>query len=428
MPFDADGTLLADFRTWQCTNTGEAAAKLTKLFHFNVPLRWSVSHYYQALLNGEAHVTKIHHINTLAGYIHHLLSGELVVGIGEASGMFPVDPQTLSYDANMMQTFNDLIGRDFKLILPRIAIAGEQAGKLTAEGASLLDPTGTLEPGCVMAPPEGDAGTGMVATNAISPCTGNVSAGTSIFSMVVLEKSLQGVHEEIDVVATPTGKSVAMVHCNNCTRDLNYWVGLFGEAATKLGANVSQNELYTLLFNEALKGEPDCNGVTAINYVAGEPVTKIKNGTPMVLRQSGINSNLADFMRATLYSAIATLKIGNDILINEENVQIVRMTGHGGYFKTAGVGQQFMADALNVPITCLETAGEGGPWGMAILASYAKDASEGQAEPLDDFLQNKVFCDSVSDTLQPDSAGVSGINSYIVRFKEALRAQSLLDK
>ena len=379
LAFDKDWKLLVPFRTWQNTITAQAAAELTEAFRFNIPQRWSVSHLYQAVLNGEAHVPEIAHITTLAGYVHYMLTGVNAIGVGEASGMFPIDSETCDYDAAMMAKFNDLVA-DRNLpwtlsgILPKVLVAGEQAGTLTAEGAQRLD--NLLSPGIPFAPAEGDAGTGMTATNAVAPRTGNVSAGTSIFSMVVLEKPLAKVYEEIDLVTTPTGKPVAMVHCNNCTNDTNAWVGVLGETAKLFGAAPSTGDLYTRLYEKSLEGDPDCGGLLVCNYMAGEGVTHMDAGRPMVIRKPDSKFTLANFFRAQLYSTMSTLKIGMDILAGEQ-VAIDSLTGHGGLFKTPVVGQKYMAAACNAPVTCMETAGEGGPYGMALLASYMLRKAEG---------------------------------------------------
>ena len=421
LAFDENWNLLVPFRTWQNTITGPAAEELTALFGFNVPQRWSISHLYQAILNGEEHLPRIAHITTLAGYVHYMLTGVNAIGIGEASGMFPIDSEKLCYDEKMLQKFDHLVsGKNLpweKLtdILPQVLLAGENAGQLTAEGAALLDHL--LPPGIPFAPAEGDAGTGMTATNAVAPRTGNVSAGTSIFSMVVLEQPLKKVYEEIDLVTTPTGKAVAMVHCNNCTNDSNAWVGVLQEAAQLLGAQAPTGEVYTKLYQKALEGEPDCGGVLVCNYMAGEGVTHLDEGRPMVVRRPDSHFTLANFFRATLYATMSTLKIGMDILA-EENVAIDSLTGHGGLFKTPVVGQKFMAAACNAPVTCMETAGEGGPYGMALLAAYMANKAEG--ESLEQYLNAHVFADAKGSTLAPEQADVVGFNTYIKQYKALL--------
>ena len=424
LAFDKDWNLLVPFRTWQNTITGEAAAELTALFGFNVPQRWSISHLYQAILNGEAHLSQIAHITTLAGYVHYMLTGVNAIGIGEASGMFPIDSEKNCYDEEMLAKFDHLVsekGLPWKHvtdILPGVLLAGENAGSLTESGAALLD--GLLEKGIAFAPAEGDAGTGMTATNAVAPRTGNVSAGTSIFSMVVLEKALKKVYEEIDLVTTPTGKAVAMVHCNNCTNDSNAWVGVLKEAACLLGAEPSTGEVYTKLYEKALEGDPDCGGVLVCNYMAGEGVTHLDEGRPMVVRRPDSKFTLANFFRATLYATMSTLKIGMDILA-EEKVAIDSLTGHGGLFKTPVVGQKFMAAACNAPVTCMETAGEGGPYGMALLAAYMANKAEG--ESLEAYLNAHVFADTKGSTLAPEQADVDGFNKYIAQYKALLEVE-----
>ncbi len=423
LAFDRDWNLLVPFRTWQNTITGPAAAELTALFSFNVPQRWSVAHLYQAVLNGEEHVSRIAHITTLAGYVHYMLTGVNAVGIGEASGMFPIDSQALDYDRAMVEKFDALAAERnlpwrLEELLPRVLTAGQEAGRLTPAGAALLE--GLLPAGIPFAPPEGDAGTGMTATNAVAPRTGNVSAGTSIFSMVVLEKPLAKVYEEIDLVTTPTGAPVAMVHCNNCTNDTNAWVGVLGEAARLFGANPSAGELYQKLYEKSLEGAPDCGGVLVCNYLAGEGVTHLDAGRPLVVRRPDSTFNLANFFRAQLYATMATLKIGMDILA-EEGVAIDSLTGHGGLFKTPGVGQRYMAAACNAPVTCMDTAGEGGPYGMALLAAYLLRREEG--ERLEDFLSNRVFAGVSGSTAAPDGAEAAAFGAYIQRYKALLQVE-----
>jgi len=423
LAFDKDWNLLVPFRTWQNTITGQAASELTALFGFNIPQRWSVAHLYQAVLNGEEHVSRLAHITTLAGYVHYMLTGVNAVGVGEASGMFPIDSGTLDYDAAMLEKFDKLIeARElpWKLedLLPKVLVAGQDAGKLTEAGSALLE--GLLPPGIPFAPAEGDAGTGMTATNAVAPRTGNVSAGTSIFSMVVLEKPLQKVYEEIDLVTTPAGSPVAMVHCNNCTNDTNAWVGILREAAELFGAKPSTGELYTKLYEKSLEGGADCGGVLVCNYLAGESVTHLDAGRPMVVRRPDSVFNLANFFRAQLYATMATLKIGMDILA-EEGVAIDSLTGHGGLFKTPKVGQSYMAAACNAPVTCMETAGEGGPYGMALLASYMLEKDGG--ESLEDFLSNRVFAGVSGSTVEPDAATAAVFATYIQRYKALLQVE-----
>ena len=426
MPFDGKGELLVPFRTWRNTITGEAAAALTKEFSFNIPQRWSIAHLYQAILNGEEHVDKIAYFTTLAGYIHWKLTGEKVLGVGEASGMFPIDAKTRDYNRKMLAQFDALpaVGKyTWKLeeILPKVLVAGENAGTLTEEGAKLLDPSGRLEAGIPLCPPEGDAGTGMVATNSVAVRTGNVSAGTSVFAMVVLAEDLKAVHEELDMVTTPSGDTVAMVHCNNCTSDLNAWVGLFREFAENFGINVDMNELFGKLYNKALEGDKDCGGLLAYNYFSGEPVSGANEGRPLFVRKPDAHFNLANFMRTHLYAALATLKIGLDILLKEEKVKVDRIYGHGGLFKTKGVGQGILAAAMDAPEAVMETAGEGGPWGMALLASYMLQKADG--ESLEQYLSEKVFGGESGSVMEPDPADVAGFDAYIKAYKAALAAE-----
>ena len=423
LAFDKDWNLLVPFRTWQNTITGPAAAELTALFGFNIPQRWSIAHLYQAVLNGEEHVSQIAHITTLAGYIHYMLTGVHAVGVGEASGMFPIDSAALDYDAAMLEKFNALIASrnlSWKLedLLPRVLTAGQDAGTLTEAGSALLG--GLLPAGLPFAPAEGDAGTGMTATNAVAPRTGNVSAGTSIFSMVVLERPLEKVYEEIDLVTTPTGAPVAMVHCNNYTNDTNAWVGVLKEAAALFGAEPDTGTLYTKLYEKSMEGAADCGGVLVCNYLAGEGVTHMDAGRPLVVRTPETDFSLANFFRAQLYSTMATLKIGMDILA-AEHVAIDSLTGHGGLFKTPVVGQSYMAAACDAPVTCMETAGEGGPYGMALLASYLLNRAEG--ESLEAYLSGKVFAGVSGSTIRPDPAAVEGFNSYIRRYRALLEVE-----
>ncbi len=423
LAFDKDWNLLTPFRTWQNTITGPAAAELTELFGFNIPQRWSIAHLYQAVLNREEHIFSIAHITTLAGYVHYMLTGVNAVGVGEASGMFPIDSNTLDYDAGMLEKFSRLPavkGLPWKLedILPDVLPAGAEAGRLTEEGAKRLE--GLLAPGIPFAPPEGDAGTGMTATNAVAPRTGNVSAGTSIFSMVVLERPLARVHEEIDIVTTPAGSPVAMVHCNNCTNDTNAWVGVLGETARLFGAEPDVGTLYTRLYEKSLEGEPDCGGVLVCNYLAGEGVTHLDAGRPLVVRTPETRFTLANFFKAQLYATMSTLKIGMDILA-EEGVAIDSLTGHGGLFKTPVVGQSYMAAACNAPVTCMSTAGEGGPYGMALLSAYMMEKGEG--ESLEAYLEKRVFAGVSGTTVQPDPILVEGFNKYIERYKKLLEVK-----
>ena len=424
--FDKDGNQIAPFRTWRNTITAPAAAELTELFKFNIPQRWSIAHLYQAILNQEDHVPAIAKLTTLAGYIHYLLTEENAMGIDEASGMFPYDEEAVDFDAKRVAQFDELIapyGFSWNLrgILPKVLPAGACAGTLTAEGAKLLDPTGTLRSGIPLCPPEGDAGTGMVATGAVHPRTGSISAGTSGFSMQVLERPLKNYYPEIDVVSTPAGKTVAMAHTNTCTSEIDAWVNLIADAAKAMGWDVNMNELFTKLFRVALEGEPDCDGIISFNYFAGEPLTDTETGRPMLVRLPDSKMSAANFMRAQLNGAIATLVIGMQMLRDEEQVETDMLLGHGGFFKTAGVGQQLLANALNVPISVMETAGEGGPWGMALLAAYMIRKAEG--ETMEDYLQNRVFADAKTIKVEPTAEGAAGFQAYLTRYKAALAAQ-----
>ncbi len=423
LAFDKDWNLLVPFRTWQNTMTAQAARELTQAFGFNIPQRWSIAHLYQAILNGEEHISKIAHITTLAGYVHFMLTGVNAIGVGEASGMFPIDSEKLCYDEEMLRKFDELTASrklPWKLIdvLPQVLVAGESAGVLTEEGANRID--NLLPIGVAFAPAEGDASTGMTATNAVAPRTGNVSAGTSIFSMVVLERPLEKIYEEIDIVATPTGKPVAMVHCNNCTNDSNAWISVLSETAKLFGAEPSNGELYTKLYEESLNGDADCGGVLVCNYMAGEGVTHMDEGRPLVVRRLDAKFTLANFMRATLYSTMASLKIGMDILA-QEKVEIDSLTGHGGLFKTPVVGQTFMAAACTAPITCMQTAGEGGPYGMALLAAYCINKEEN--ETLEQYLNERVFCHASGSTIEPKPSDVDGYNAYMKQYKQLLKVE-----
>ena len=423
MAFNEQQNILVPFRTWRNTNTAKAAAELSELFVYNIPLRWSISHIYQAILDNEEHVADIDFLTTLAGYIHWQLTGNKVLGIGDASGMLPIDPETHNYSAAMVEKFNKLIApKGFKWtlldILPEVLNAGENAGFLTAEGANKLDISGHLKPGIPLCPPEGDAGTGMVATNAVKQRTGNVSAGTSSFSMIVLEKDLSKPYEMIDMVTTPDGSLVAMVHCNNCTSDLNAWVNLFKEYQQLLGIPVDMNEVFGKLYNNALTGDADCGGLIAYNYISGEPVTGLAEGRPMFVRSANDKFNLANFMRANLYASVGVLKIGNDILFNEEHVKVDRITGHGGLFKTKGVGQRVLAAAINSPISVMETAGEGGAWGIALLASYLVNNNNGST--LADWLESNVFAGNTGVEIAPTAEDVAGFNKWIENYKRGL--------
>ena len=426
MAFGKDEKILVPFRTWRNTNTGPAAAELSKLFNYNIPLRWSISHLYECILEDNEHVKDITYLTTLAGYIHWRLTGEKVLGIGDASGMIPVDPETKNYNAEMVAKFNKLVapkGYDWKLedILPKCIVAGADAGTLTAHGAERLDISGHLKPGCPLCPPEGDAGTGMTATNAVKQRTGNVSAGTSSFSMIVLEKDLSKPNEMIDMVTTPDGSLVAMVHCNNCTSDINAWVKLFKEYQELLGIQVDMNEVYGKLYNHALTGNEDCGGVVSYNYISGEPVAGLADGRPIVMRDANSKFNLANFMRANLYATVAVLKLGNDVLFKEEQVKVDRITGHGGLFKTPGVGQRVLAAALNSPISVMETAGEGGAWGIALLAGYLINNHRNLS--LADYLEEVVFAGNTGVEIAPTAEDVAGFNTYIENYKAGLKVE-----
>ncbi|HIX91639.1 MAG TPA: ATPase [Firmicutes bacterium] len=422
LPFDIDGNLLCRFRTWRNTNTGRAAEALTELFGFNIPMRWSIAHLYQAILDNEEHVHKLAFLTTLSGYVHRLLTGQKVLGIGDASGMFPLDNRTHDYDTGMTEKFDAILterGYGFRLgdILPKILEAGADAGHLTADGAQLLDPSGKLKAGIPLCPPEGDAGTGMVATNSIQPRTGNVSAGTSIFSMLVLERPLSRVYPEIDIIATPDGLPVAMAHGNTCTSDLDAWVRLFGQMIEAAGAKLDKPRLYDLFYQYALDGEPDCGGLINYNYFAGEPVAKVERGCPMLVRRPDSAFSFANLARAQVYSALSVLKLGMELL-EDEKVELDRMLGHGGLFKTPVVGQKLLAAALNTPVAVMETAGEGGPWGMALLALYMLNNTSSLADFLDG-----IFKSAKLTVIEPDPTDVKGFDDYIKVYKQALDAE-----
>lgn len=425
LAFDKADQLLVPFRTWRNTITGEAAGKLTDRFRFNIPQRWSIAHLYQAILNKEEHVPEISFLTTLSGYIHWQLSGEKVLGVGDASGMFPIDVHTHSFDRSMMEKFDTLLDGAYpwKLgdILPQVLTAGDRAGVLTKKGAKLLDVSGKLKAGIPLCPPEGDAGTGMTATNSVEVTTGNVSAGTSVFSMVVLEEDLKGVYPEIDVVTTPGGDAVAMVHCNNCTSDLNAWVNIFREYSEAMGMNPDMNEIFGTLYNKALEGDADCGGLLSYNYYSGESITGFDEGRPLFVRTPDARFSLANFMRANLFSSLATLKIGMDILFKKEDVKISRLMGHGGLFKTKGVGQSILAAAVNAPVTVMDTAGEGGAWGIAVLAAYME--KHGENETLASYLNEKVFAGETGTTLEPKPEDVAGFEAFTKRYVAGLPIQ-----
>ncbi len=424
--FGKAGNQLVPFRTWRNTITEKAAEELTERFRFNIPQRWSIAHLYQSILNEEEHVKDIHFITTLAGYVHWKLTGQKVLGVGDASGMFPIDSSSCNYSEKMLQQFDQLVADKniplkLKDILPKVLMAGDLAGKLTEEGAKLLDATGKLQSGIPFCPPEGDAGTGMTATNSVAEHTGNVSAGTSIFAMVVLDKELSRVYPEIDIVTTPSGKSVAMVHCNNCTSDLDAWIGLFTQFATVLGNDVNKPLLYDTLYGKALEGDADCGGLLAYNYFSGEPITKMDEGRPLFMRMPESKFTLSNFMRVHLYSAIATLKLGMDMLFEKEHVHLEQLMGHGGLFKTKDVGQKLMADAINVPVAVLDTAGEGGAWGIALLAAFMKNKA--QDEKLEDYLAHRVFAEKSGNCIKPDAKNVQDFNIFMKRYSEGLNVE-----
>ena len=423
MPFDKEGNLLVPFRTWRNNITGEASEKLMELFQYNIPQRWSIAHLYQAILNGEEHVKDIDYMCTLEAYVHRMLTGKRVLGIGDAAGMFPVDSEKKDYNQEMVEKFDKLVesyGFPWKLrdIMPEVMVAGQDAGTLTEEGAKFLDPTGKLKAGIPMCPPEGDAGTGMTATNSVKVRTGNVSAGTSVFAMVVLEKELKKVHPEIDLVTTPAGDLVGMVHCNNCTSDLNAWVGLFREFMESMGMEVDMNRLFGVLYNKALEGDKDCGGLLAYNYFSGEHITGFEEGRPLFVRRPDDKFNLANFMRTHLYTSLGALKTGLDILFRDEQVKLDVLLGHGGLFKTKGVGQKIMAAAAGVPVEVMETAGEGGAWGAALLAAYRVWKEDG--ETLDAYLEKKVFGGQHGTVMEPDAEDVKGFDEFMVRYHAGL--------
>lgn len=423
LAFDQDGNLLVPFRTWRNTTTDQAAKILSELFQFNIPLRWSIAHLYQAILNREDHVKDIRFLTTLAGYVQWKLTGEKVLGIGDASGMFPIDSQINDYDKRMLDLFNEQLAMQalpWKLqdILPEVRLAGEPAGRLSEEGARLVDPTGQLQPGIPLCPPEGDAGTGMVATHSVAERTCNISAGTSVFAMVVLEKPLSKVYPEIDMVTTPTGKPVAMVHTNTCTSDLDAWIELFHEFTQALGIEVSQSRLFEMLYQKALAGEADGGGLLAYNYFSGEPITNLAEGRPLFVRAPGSRFTLANFMRTHLFSALGTLKIGLDILVEQEQVRVDQILGHGGFFKTQEVGQKIMAAAMNIPVSVMETAESGGAWGIALLAAYM--GCQETHESLEAYLAHKVFAGEKSTTITPSQEDVAGFTTFMERYKKGL--------
>ncbi|AKN33585.1 ATPase [Clostridium carboxidivorans P7] len=423
MAFDKQGNLLVPFRTWRNTMTEESAKKLTKLFKFNIPERWSIAHLYQAILRNETHIEKLDFLTTLAGYIHWQLTGEKVLGIGDASGMFPIDMNTHNYDNNMLEAFNSLpevqkYSLNVEKLLPKILVAGESAGILTPEGAKKLDVSGNLQSGIPLCPPEGDAGTGMVATNSVAPRTGNISAGTSIFAMVVLEKPLKEVHPEIDMVTTPIGDLVGMAHANNGYSDIDAWVNIFHEFTEAINVKIPKELLYMGLYSQAFLGDPDCGGILAYNYLAGENITGVSEGRPLVVRKPKSNFNLPNFMKAHLFTSLGALKIGMDILLKDEGVKLDKLLGHGGLFKTPIVGQEAVAAAVNTPVSVMKTAGEGGAWGIALLASYLQNKENNIT--LSEFLSKKVFAGYVADEVKPEPKDVEGFEKFMERYKKGI--------
>lgn len=425
LAFDKNGNQLAEFRTWRNTITAKAAEELTSLFNFNIPQRWSIAHLYQAILNNEEHIYDIDAIYTLAAYVHFRLTGKRVVGVGEASGMFPIDSTINDYDKAMLEKLNEkLAPKGFKWktddILPKVLVAGEEAGVLTEEGAKLLDPTGEFKAGIPLCPPEGDAGTGMVATNSVAQRTGNVSAGTSIFLMIVLEKALSRLYPEIDMVTTPSGSPVAMVHCNNCSGEIDAWAGIFTALCKEMGMDVSIYKVLDKMFETAMNGDKDCGGLVAFNYLSGEVITGLDAGKPMFLRGPEAKFTLENFTRAQLCSAAATLSIGMEILA-DENVKVDKILGHGGYFKAPVAGQKIMSAALGAPVSVMKTAGEGGPWGVAVLASYMKNKKDGQS--LEAYLDSVVFSNNDSFEVKPDEADIKGFEEFMINYKKSLSAE-----
>jgi len=419
---DKDGNQIAPFLTWRNTNTAEASEKLTELFDFNIPLRWTISQLYQALLNEEHHTKSIDYVCTLAGYIHYILSGSRVVGIGEASGMFPINPETLDYDQRMIDKFNSLgaFGKDIRTIFPKVLVAGENAGSLTEYGAKILDPTGSIQAGIPMVPPEGDAGTGMVATNSVGKRTGNVSVGTSIFSMVVLDKSLSRLYRDIDIVTTPTGDNVAMVHCNNGTSDLDQWASLLIQFYECMGLKANRELIYNAMFDESLNADDNCGDIIYFNYLSGEPISGVMEGRPLLVRKAGGEFSFANFMKAQLYSVFCALAIGNRIL-ERENVKMNRVTGHGGMFKSEGVAQKYLSAAMKTPVCVLPTAGEGGPYGMALLASFYLNKKSNQS--LEEFLGDMVFKDSAGKVIMASEKEIDSFNKYMERYCHLLETE-----
>ena len=424
LALDESGELLVPFRTWRNTSTGAAAAELSALLGHNIPLRWSVAHLHQAVLDDEPHVSRLAHLTTLAGYVHWRLTGRRVLGVGDASGMFPMDPATHDYDADLLARYDELVagrrpGLHLADLLPEVLLAGQEAGRLTPEGAAWLDPSGTVAPGIPLCPPEGDAGTGMVATNAVAPRTGNVSVGTSIFAMVVLERPLAGVHHELDLVTTPAGDLVAMVHCNNGASELGAWAGVFGEFATALGRSADPDEVFGALLRSALDGEADGGGLLAYNYLSGEPITGLDEGRPLLVRTPDSRLTLANLIRTQVYGAFGTLSLGMQVL-SSEGVEIDTLFAHGGLFRTAGVAQRLLAAAVGAPVGVARTASEGGPWGMAVLAAYLGSAAE---QDLGTFLTQEIFGAAAADVVDPDPDDVRGYATYLDRYRAGLAVE-----
>lgn len=427
LPFDKDGNQLSEFRTWRNAITSEAADKLTEIFNYNIPQRWSIAHLYQAILNGEEHVGGISYLTTLAGYVHWKLTGKKVMGIGEASGMFPISIADHNFNEDMLKSFDKLIKDKnyhwkIKNILPQILVAGQTAGQITEEGAKLIDISRNLEPGIITCPPEGDAGTGMVATNSLDVRTGNVSAGTSAFAMLVLEKELSRVHMELDMVTTPVGDLVAMSHANNCTTEINSWVNLFDQCLKLAGCNKDMSDVYTMLFEESLNGDYDCGDLISYCFHSGEPTIGLDSGIPMFIHHTKSKFDIANFIRTQIYASFATMKLGMDILVKEENAKIDKILAHGGIFKTPGVAQRYLAAAIGTTVEVAQTASVGGPWGIALLAAYTNKVNNGYDKKLSDYL-NEVFSESKVIAISPSQEEIDGYAKFIENFKQGLSAE-----
>ncbi|WP_039068158.1 xylulokinase [Staphylococcus shinii] len=430
LAFDQNEDLLVPFRTWRNGNTAKAATLLSEAFQFNIPERWSIAHLYQAILDNESHINRITYLTTLAGYVHWYLTGEKVLGIGDASGMFPINIDTKDYRIDLLNETNNIFkakgfGQSVEKLLPEVKLAGESGGILTKDGATLLDSSGNLEDGILMCPPEGDAGTGMVATNTVAQNTGNISAGTSAFAMIVLSNTLKDMYPEIDVVTTPDGSEVAMIHTNNCTSDINDWMNLFGEVLNVMGVDFSSDELYGHIFERSLSSDDNIGGLLSYNYVSGENITNVDTGYPLFIREPNYQFNLANFMKMHLFSAFSTLKIGMDLLKENEYINIDKLIAHGGIFKTKDVAQQILASALEQPITVMETASEGGAWGISVLAFYAALDTE---VPLDEFLNESVFINTKASTLHPVEQEVINFNNYVEKMKKGLSIEQSVTK